>query len=941
MTGDNIREGFLRYFEEKGHKIMPSSSLVPHGDPTLLLTSAGMVQFKPYFLGEKPPATRMASCQKCFRVTDIDSVGDTKHLTFFEMLGNFSIGDYFKEGAIDFAWEYVIERLLLPKERIWITVYQDDDEAFEIWNKKIGVPAERIVRCGEKENFWGPAGDSGPCGPCSELHYDFGKDAGCGRADCSPACSCERFSEIWNLVFVQYNQDKSGKRTPLVKGHIDTGMGLERVTVIKQNRKSVYDTDLFTPLLDAISELSGIKYGSDSSADNNMRVVAEHGRATAFLIADGVLPGNEKRSYVVRRLMRRAIFFGKKLNASKSFLAEVAKITIEKMKHEYPELGLKKDFILKIIDTEEARFNETLTTGLEMLDDEIIQSLQDSIDLAQQAQKEFEKIEINPELYKASQEIGNAIKNIQKALNTSVTAEVFKDSIDKLKGIDEYMKNIQIEPDVLNALNYINEKINNATKISGKKAFKLYDTYGFPVDLTQEVASKQGFTVDMAGFEAEMEKQREKAKSANRFKKSLSLGMDAEVINGCGASIFTGYENLAGKSVISGLLYKNKNVNEVAEGQEAAVMLDKTPFYAEKGGQVGDTGEINGFGGKFIIKDTVQISDKIVAHKGYVAQGVFKTGDEVTAQVDIERRLDIARNHTATHLLQYALRKVLGEHVQQRGSLVSPDRLRFDFSHMSAMTDDEIEKVQSIVNYEIRRNHSVCPVTMPYKQAVKEGAIALFDEKYGDEVRVLKIGSPLISAELCGGTHVSTTGEIGFFRIISESSIGGGIRRIEAVTGRGAEQAVKNDIINLKNEILAVQAELDRERRQIVALQRGQAKQQADILLEKVDMVNGIKLLVSRIEAADNDMMRDMADILRSKLGSGIVVLGAVLDDKPSFIVAVTPDLVKKGYQAGKLVKHISSVAGGGGGGKPDMAQGGGRDIDKLEEAINSVKGIL
>ena len=837
---------------------MPSASLVPHGDPTLLLTSAGMVQFKPYFLGEKPPATRMASCQKCFRVTDIDSVGDTKHLTFFEMLGNFSIGDYFKEGAIDFAWEYVIERLQLPKERIWITVYQDDDEAFEIWNKKIGVPAERIVRCGEKENFWGPAGDSGPCGPCSELHYDFGEDAGCGRADCSPACSCERFSEIWNLVFVQYNQDKSGKRTPLVKGHIDTGMGLERVTVIKQNKKSVYDTDLFAPLLDTISELSGIRYGSDNFSDNNMRVVAEHGRATTFLIADGVLPGNEKQSYVLRRLMRRAVFFGEKLVAGKSFLTEIAKVTIEKMKHEYPELGQKKKFILKVIQEEEARFRDTLKTGTQLLE--------------------------------------------------GIMAEV------SVKGKKE---------------------------VSGKQAFKLYDTYGFPIDLTQEVAAKQGFIVDMAGFEAEMEKQREKAKSANRFKKSLSLGMDTEVINGCTASIFTGYENLTGKSLISGLLYENKNVTEVAEGQEAAIILDKTPFYAEKGGQVGDTGVISGSDGKFIVKDTVQISDKIMAHKGYVEQGVFKTGDEVTAEVDTERRLDIARNHTATHLLQYALRKVLGEHVQQRGSLVSPDRLRFDFSHMSAMTDDEIEKVQSIVNYEIRRNHSVCPVTMPYKQAVKEGAIALFDEKYGDEVRVLKIGSPLISAELCGGTHVSATGEIGFFQIVSESSIGGGIRRIEAVTGRGAEQAIKNDIINLKNEILAVQSELDRERRQIIALQRGQAKQHADSLLDKVETVNGVKLLVSRIEAADNDMMRDMADILRSKLGSGIVVLGAVMDDKPSFIVAVTPDLVKKGYQAGKLVKHISSVAGGGGGGKPDMAQGGGRDIDKLEEAINSVKGIL
>jgi alanyl-tRNA synthetase len=858
MTGDNIRESFLRYFEEKGHKIMPSSSLVPHGDPTLLLTSAGMVQFKPYFLGEKPPATRMTSCQKCFRVTDIDSVGDTKHLTFFEMLGNFSIGDYFKQGAIEFAWEYVIDRLKLPKERIWITVFRDDDEAFEIWNKKIGVPAERIVRCGEKENFWGPAGDSGPCGPCSELHYDFGKDVGCRKADCSPACSCERFSEIWNLVFVQYNQDKSGKRTPLAKGHIDTGMGLERMTVIMQNKNSVYETDLFTPLLDVVSKIAGTKYGSDSAMDNNIRVVAEHGRATTFLISDGVLPGNEKQSYVLRRLMRRAIFFGERMVAGKSFLTEVAKVTIERMKHEYPELGQKKDFILKVIQEEEARFRDTLKTGTQLVE--------------------------------------------------GIMAEVSG------KGKKE---------------------------ISGEQAFKLYDTFGFPVDLTQEIARRQGFTVDMAGFESEMEKQRERAKSSHRFKKSLSLAADVEVINGCAASVFTGYDNLTGKSVITGLLCENKNVGEISEGQEAGIMLDKTPFYAEMGGQVGDTGEINTAKGKFIVKDTVKISDKIVAHKGYVAQGVFKSGDEVTAEVDIERRLDIERNHTATHLLQYALRKVLGEHVQQRGSLVAPDRLRFDFSHLSAMAEEEIEKVQTIVNSEIRHNHAVRPDIMPYKQAVKEGATALFDEKYGDEVRVLKIGSPLISAELCGGTHVSATGEIGYFQIISESSIGGGIRRIEAVTGRGAEQTIKDNIVSLKNEILSVQSELDKERRRIIALQRGQAKQQADALLGSVETINGVKLLISRIEATDNDIMRDMADNLRGKLGSGIVVLGAVMDDKPSFIVAVTPDLVKKGYQAGKLVKHISSVAGGGGGGKPDMAQGGGRDINKLEEAIKSVRGIL
>ncbi|MDD4874703.1 MAG: alanine--tRNA ligase, partial [Dehalococcoidales bacterium] len=703
-----------------------------------------------------------------------------------------------------------------------------------------------------------PAGDSGPCGPCSELHYDFGKEAGCGSPDCSPSCSCGRFCEIWNLVFVQYNQDKTGKRTPLAKGHIDTGMGLERITVIMQNKNSVYETDLFVPLLDGVSKLSGIKYGSDSNLDNNMRVVAEHGRAGTFLIADGVLPGNEKRGYVLRRLMRRAIFFGEKLGAGRSFLTEVAKITIDKMKHEYPELGQKRDFIFKVIKEEESRFRDTLKTGTQLLE----------------------------------------------GIMAKVSGEGKK-------------------------------------QISGEQSFKLYDTYGFPVDLTQEVARKQGFTVDMAGFEAEMNKQRERAKASHRFKKSLALSADVEIVNGCVGCEFTGYESLQNTSLITGLIIDNDTVGEISEGQEASIILDKTPFYAEMGGQVGDTGEITGADDRFVVKDTIKISQNVIAHKGYVAQGVFKSGDKVTASVDTERRLDIARNHTATHLLQYALRKVLGEHVQQRGSLVAPDKLRFDFSHLSAMTGEEIEKVQSIVNNEIRRNHAVCPNIMPYKQAIKEGATALFDEKYGDEVRVLKIGNPIISAELCGGTHISATGEIGYFQILAESSIGGGIRRIEAVTGRGAEWAIKNNVINLKNEAIAIQSELDKERKQVQVLQHELAKQEAASLLDKVETINNINLLASRVSVADNEMMRDMADVLRNKLVSGIVVLGAVIDDKPSFIAAVTPDLVKKRYNAGKIVKHMSCIAGGGGGGKPDIAQGGGRDIDKLDEAINSVRGLI
>ncbi|MFC2026379.1 alanine--tRNA ligase [Chloroflexota bacterium] len=856
MTGDEVRESFLRFFEEKGHRVVPGSSLIPHGDPTLLLTSAGMVQFKPYFLGEAaPPCPRLASCQKCFRTTDIEVVGDTTHLTFFEMLGNFSVGNYFKEEAIGWTWDFVTGRLGLLPERLWITIFLDDDEAFTIW-RRLGIPGDRILRFGEEDNFWGPAGDSGPCGPCSEIHYDFGVEVGCGKPSCRPNCDCGRFSEIWNLVFVQYNQDREGKRTPLARCHIDTGMGLERTTAVMQNKPSVYETDLFIPLIELVSRISGRKYGEDDDSDNAMRVVAEHGRGITFLIADGVLPDNEGRGYVLRRLLRRAALFGRRLGLDKPFLTEIARTTIDKMGHIYPELKDRRSSVLKLINAEEARFGETLSTGLELLDGIIAGA-----------------------------------------------------------------------------------ESNKVKEISGADAFKLYDTYGFPVELTCEIARGQDFSVDMAGFNKEMEKQRERARTNHKFELIAKIGLEGELE--LKATDFVGYDCLKQKSVISNLLVGNKPVDSVKGGQKANLVLDKTPFYTEMGGQVGDTGEIIGSSGRFVVTDTMQSPQGAILHRGYVSEGSLSDGDEVEAVVDKERRLDIARNHTATHILQLALRKALGEHVHQRGSLVAPDRLRFDFSHLTAMTQEELDEVQRIVNQEIRHNLPVSPCHIPYKQAMEEGAIALFDEKYGDVVRVLRIGEPAVSAELCGGTHVSATGEIGFFYILSESSIGGGLRRIEAVAGRGAEQVIKQKIDTLKGGISAKQVELKVEHGRVRAMEHDLARERAEALLTKVEVIRGVRLLSAVVPPSRPETLRDMADVIRDRLKSGIVALGTVYEDKPYFIAAVTPDMVEKGYHAGEMVKKVAAVAGGGGGGKASLAQGSGRDRGKMEEALGLVRSLI
>ncbi len=873
MTSDELRNAYLDFFAGKRHHIIPSASLIPHGDPTLLFTSAGMVQFKDYFLGRAVPANpRLASCQKCFRMTDIESVGDASHLTFFEMLGNFSIGDYFKKEAIAWAWEFVTERLKLPPERLWVTIYLDDDESFQYW-KDIGVPEERILRFGEEDNFWGPAGDTGPCGPCSELHYDFGEAAGCGKPDCKPNCECGRFSEIWNLVFTQYDQDENGKRTPLPKTNIDTGMGLERTVAAITGKTSVYETELFAPLLERVSWLCGKKYGVDKETDVAMRVVAEHGRGITFLIGDGVIPSNEGRGYVLRRLLRRAALFGRRLGLDRPFLTEIAREAVGLMGHIYPEIEQRQDFILKLIEVEETRFEETLSTGLELLD--------------------------------------------------GITADLAK------KGKSE---------------------------ISGKQAFKLYDTHGFPVEITREIAREHGVTVDEVGFEQEMEKQRERARKAELLasgKKAVSEM--AALSRSYETTPFIGYHELKHKSVIIDSLVDGKPIDSVKKGQKASLVLETTPFYGEMGGQVGDAGQIKGQSGQFMVTDTIRVPPDIIVHQGKVAEGSLAVGDEVEAEVDEARRLDIARNHTATHLLQHALRSVLGEHVQQRGSLVAPDSFRFDFSHLNAMLREEIESVQHLVNEKIRQNLRVYDEELPYKQAIAEGVIALFDEKYGDVVRVLRIGEPPISSELCGGTHVSSTGEIGFFQIMAESSIGAGLRRIEAVTGRGAEAFVHKRFASLEHiahylhilpgevesKVIELATDSDTERRNREALERELAKSRIGALLDQVEEINGVKVLVARVPQSRIEILREMADFIRDKLKSVILVLGTISEGRPIFLAAVTQDLVARGYDAGKLVKEVAKVAGGGGGGKPNLAQAGGKHKDKLDEALRLAKNLI
>jgi len=875
VTSDEIRELFLGFFEQRGHRVIPSSSLIPHKDTSLLLTTAGMVQVRPYFLGlQKPPAPRLASCQKCFRTTDIDLVGDSKHLTFFEMLGNFSVGDYFKEQAISWAWEFVIDYLKLPGERLWISVYLDDDEAFDYW-RQVGVPAERILRFGEEDNFWGPTGDSGPCGPCSEIHYDLGEEFGCGRPECKPNCECGRFSEIWNLVFTQYNQTTDGKRIPLPKPNIDTGMGLERTVAAVQGKPSCYETDLFLPLIERVTQLAGKSYGEDKDIDRAIRIVVEHSRGIAFLIADGVLPSNEGRGYVLRRILRRASLFGRRLGLDKPFLSEITTATVSRMNQVYPELIVNRARIDQITRAEEEKFIDTLETGLTLVEE-----------LTEETMSRGEK------------------------------------------------------------------------SLPSEQVFRLYDTHGFPAELTAEIARERGLSVDVGGFKAEMEKQRERAKGRQKF----SVTADATIGIAVSATYevipkvqFVGYETTVSQSKLLQLTVKGQPIKSASRGDEVDIMLRKTPFYGEMGGQVGDTGEISSRKGKVAITGTARSPSDVIIHHGKVIKGSISTGDEVEAKVDVDRRLDIARNHTATHLLQYALRKILGPDVYQRGSSVEPEGFRFDFSHPATVSESQLSEIQGLVNEKIRQNLPVKSRLVPYDEAIAEGAIALFEEKYGETVRVVEIGEPALSMELCGGTHVKSTGEISFFIIASGASIGTGLHRIEAVTGRAAEAVAERNSATLKSiarelktvpdevhdKVGVLVNELESQHKHSLWLERELSRKITESLIEQVKQVGGVTFLSARVPPLTKSVLREMGDILRGKLKSAVIVLATVYNNSPSFLAMVTPDLVARGFHANDVIKKVAKVAGGSGGGKADMAQAGGRDATRLDEALDSVESII
>jgi alanyl-tRNA synthetase len=808
-------------------------------------------------------------------------VGDSTHLTFFEMLGNFSVGDYFKREAIAWAWEFVIERLKLPQERLWVSIFLDDDEAFRYW-REVGVAEERILRFGEEDNFWGPAGDTGPCGPCSEIHYDLGKSVGCGKPDCGPNCDCGRFSEIWNLVFTQYDQLEDGSRIPLPKPNIDTGMGLERTAAAMQGKVSVYETDLFAPLIERAAQLSDKRYGEDKTTDRALRIVSEHARAISFLLADGVMPSNEGRGYVLRRVLRRAVLFGRKLGLHEPFLSDLAQITISQMQHEYPELKRERKFILSTIEAEESRFDQTLEVGLNLLDTVIEES----------------------------------------------------------------------------------KKTRQGT-ISGQDIFRLYDTYGFPKEITAEIAAENGLALDLHGFEEALEQQRQRARTARNI--VVTPEPASAVARTAGPTVrerpeqptvFVGHDTVKHTSTVVFLRLAGQPVPEAREGQEVEIFLAETPFYGEMGGQVGDTGEIRGKKGRIEVTNTVRHTVRgieLIVHQGKVVEGNISVEDTIEAVVDKERRLDIARNHTATHLLQAALRQVLGEHVRQSGSVVAPHHLTFDFSHSAALTEEQLSEVQRIVNEMIRQNLTVRDKMMPKQQALDAGALAFFEEKYGDEVRVLEIGRPPVSIELCGGTHVKRTGDIGFFQIVAESSIGAGLRRIEAVTGRGAEEFIKErfaiiehvadelkaPVAEVENRIAALQAEIDAERKKALALERRLLSSSLDSILDKVESVNGITVLAARVSASDMEALRQAGDLIKERLNSVLVVLGADYDGRANFVAMATPDLVKKGLHAGNIVKQVAAVAGGGGGGKAEIGQAGGKDVNRLDDALRLVKELV
>ena len=875
-TGSEIRESFLQYFAGKGHTVVASSALIPKDDPTLMFTNSGMVQFKNAFLGlENRGYTRAASSQKCVRAggkhNDLENVGITaRHHTFFEMLGNFSFGDYFKEEAIAWGWEYLTEVVQLPKDKLWVTVYQDDDEAFNIWHEKMKVPAERIVRMGEKSNFW-MMGDTGPCGPCSEIIYDQGAGVGCGRPECDLDCGCDRYLEIWNLVFTQFDRDATGKLTPLPKPNIDTGMGLERLTAVIQGAKSNYDTDLFGGIIQFVEKISGKTYGNTADDDTSIRVIADHSRAVTFLIGDGILPSNEGRGYVLRRILRRAARHGKMLGINKPFLYQCAEVVIAMMKDVYSDLESKSSFITKVIINEEQRFMETLDAGLRILQEETA-----------------------------------ALKKAGKSV------------------------------------------------LPGALIFKLYDTFGFPTDLTADIVRRDGLTLDNEGFETEMEQQRERARGA--WKGSGEESIDECYLKASSSGIvtnFCGYEGVTrDKAKVTAILVDGKSVDIAREGHQAEIVLDTTPFYGESGGQAGDTGYLEGTDFNFTVLETKKPVENFIVHKGLVKSGEIKIGATANLTVDLERRKAIAANHSGTHILQAALKAVLGDHIKQSGSLVNAERLRFDFTHFSKITDEELRRVETIANDMIRKNLAVQTEVCSLEDALKTGATAVFDEKYGATVRIVKMGE--MSMELCGGTHVQRTGDIGLLKIVHESAIAAGVRRLEAVTGREAvlhiqkaEEELKQtaglfkaghfEVYDRAEKLLRNVKELEKE---IEGLKGKLAAKDSGDLLSRAREIAGVNVLAEEVNISDAKTLRDFGDKLRDKMASGIILLGSRTNDKAMLLCMVTKDLAGK-YHAGNIIKELAPIVGGKGGGRPDMAQAGGTGPENLNQIFPALEKLL
>ena len=865
---NELREKYLSFFESKGHLRLPSFPLVPINDKSLLLINSGMAPMKKYFTGEEiPPRNRVTTCQKCIRTPDLDRVGHTaRHGTYFEMLGNFSFGDYFKNEAIPWAWEFLTEWLEIPAELLWPSIYENDEEAFEIWNKNIGVPAERIVRLGKADNFWEHG--SGPCGPCSEIYFDRGEKYGCGSPDCKPGCDCDRFMEIWNNVFSQFNNDGNGNYTELAQKNIDTGMGLERLACVMQGVDNLFEVDTVRKILNTVCAISGRNYGDNDKDDISIRVVTDHIRSATFMISDGVIPSNEGRGYVLRRILRRACRFGKLLGIDRAFLCELCEVVIGENIDAYPELGEKKDYILKVIGNEEERFDATIDAGLNILNT--------IIDDAQKADKKI---------------------------------------------------------------------------ISGEDVFKLYDTFGFPLDLTREIIEEKGLGIDEETFKKLMQEQRERARAARGNISGWSAS-SKDIISGIEKTEFVGYFANEAEAKVLAIIVDENSVNEVNEG-EFTLVLDKTPFYGEGGGQVGDEGIITSENASATVLDTKK-TDGVYLHVCNVTSGVIKVGDTVKAELNAERRAAIMRNHSSLHLLQGALRAVLGTHVEQAGSYVDEQRGRFDFTHFSAMTADEIARVEAIVNANILKGIAVDTVETDIENAKKMGAMMLFGEKYGATVRVVKMGEA--STEFCGGTHVDNTAKVGLFKIVSESSVASGVRRIECVTGMGvisllaekdklladtAKELKAQNVIDLPARASQIQGELHSSKREIEALNSKLAGSKLDAILASAVQIGSVKLVVARLDDMQIDAVRTLGDEIKANYADTVAVLAAVNGDKLNFVAAAGKDAVLAGAHAGKLVGAVAAVTGGKGGGRPDGAMAGGRDISKVDEALNLARATL